>query len=52
LSDAATPASAKEFTYNPDGTFAGKVIVVLQIRREPDDTLTTTAVRSFYTIHL
>ena len=38
----------KEFRYNPDGTFAGKIIAVVDITHEPDDTLTTSAVGRFY----
>lgn len=38
----------KEFRYNPDGTFAGKIIAVINITHEPDDTLTTRAVGRFY----
>jgi hypothetical protein len=38
----------KEFRYNPDGTFAGKIIAVVHITHEPDDTLTTRAVGRFY----
>ena len=38
----------KEFRYNPDGTFAGKIIVVVNITHELDDTLTTSAVGRFY----
>jgi hypothetical protein len=38
----------KEFRYNPDGTFAGKIIAVVDISHEPDDTLTTHAVGRFY----
>lgn len=38
----------KEFRYNADGTFAGKVIAVVQITHELDDTLTTSAVGRFY----
>jgi hypothetical protein len=38
----------KEFRYNPDGTFAGKIIAVITITHEPDDTLTTSAVGRFY----
>jgi hypothetical protein len=34
--------------YNPDGTLAGKVIAVVDITHEPDDTLTTRAVGKFY----
>ena len=38
----------KEFRYNADGTFAGKIIAVVNITHEPDDTLTTSAVGRFY----
>jgi hypothetical protein len=38
----------KEFRYNPDGTFAGKIIAVVNITHELDDTLTTSAVGRFY----
>ena len=38
----------KEFRYNPDGTFAGKIVAVVNITHELDDTLTTSAVGSFY----
>jgi hypothetical protein len=38
----------KEFRYNPDGTFAGKIIAVVDITHEPDDTITTRAVGRFY----
>jgi hypothetical protein len=41
-------ATFKEFRYNPDGTFAGKIIAVVDITHEPDDTLTTRAVGRFY----
>jgi hypothetical protein len=38
----------KEFWFNPDGTFGGKIIAVVSITHEPDDTLTTSAVGRFY----
>lgn len=38
----------KEFRYNADGTFAGKVIAVVNVTHELDDTLTTSAVGRFY----
>jgi hypothetical protein len=38
----------KEFRYNPDGTFAGKIVAVVNITHELDDTLTTRAVGRFY----
>jgi hypothetical protein len=38
----------KEFRYNADGTFAGKIIAVVNITHELDDTLTTSAVGRFY----
>ena len=38
----------KEFRYNPDGTFAGKIIAVVDITHEADDTLTTSTVGRFY----
>jgi len=38
----------KEFRYNSDGSFAGKIIVVVNITHELDDTLTTSAVGRFY----
>jgi hypothetical protein len=40
-------ATFKQFRYNPDGTFAGKIIVVNQIKHELDDTVTTSAVGTF-----
>ena len=43
-------ATFKEFRYNPDGTFAGKVIVVSQITHESNDTLSTRAVGTFYDV--
>jgi len=41
-------ATFKEFSYNADGSFAGKIIAVVDITHEPDDTLTTRAVGRFY----
>ena len=38
----------KEFRYNADGTFAGKIVVVAQITHQADDTLTTSAIGKFY----
>ncbi|HET9693523.1 MAG TPA: hypothetical protein VFP48_03995, partial [Steroidobacteraceae bacterium] len=38
----------KEFWYTPDGTFGGKIIAVVSITHEPDDTLTTRAVGRFH----
>ena len=38
----------KQFRYNSDGTFAGKIIAVVEIRHEMDDTLTTSAVGTIY----
>ena len=38
----------KEFRYNAEGALTGKVIVVVQITHEADDTLTTKAVGTFY----
>jgi len=38
----------KEFRYNPDGTSAGKVIAVVDVTHELDDTLTTSAIGKFY----
>ena len=41
-------ATFKEFRYDASGALTGKVIVVSQIRHELDDTLTTSAVGTFY----
>lgn len=38
----------KQFRYNSDGTFAGKIIAVVEIKHESDDTLTTSAVGTIY----
>src|SRR5262249_52956310 len=38
----------KQFRYNADGTFAGKIIAVVEIKHESDDTLTTSAVGTTY----
>jgi hypothetical protein len=38
----------KFFRYNPDGTFAGRVVVNQNITYEPDDTLSIAALADFY----
>ena len=38
----------KQFRYNSNGTFAGKIIAIVEIKHEMDDTLTTSAVGTIY----